>query len=408
MEIAFIHPSWPGDEGTGATHTATQVVTGLSNRGHNVTVYCTEKPPKERQEPSGLELEYIYLPDFPPHTNTKLNRALKSRVEEFDKYDVINCYLSTVIPAMSYIGQRTSSAVGITLNAYGAVCPKNDLLYMDEEKCTQKSLFRCSKCVSLTSSDHDEFSTPYRIVSRLGNLRLLQDKNIDTSHIDFFRSPSGHVKSNYVDFGFPADKIHVIPHPLNETFRMEHRSNFNSPYNILYVGYLEKQKGVDKLIPILSKLKEQVDEKVSLSIVGKGGLRTRMEQQAHDLSVRDSVDFMGFVPNEKLPTIYANHDLFIYPGIWDEPLARVYLEALATGTPIISSDYGDIRSILGNGGVITDGTVEGFVSAISDIITNKRFDQISEDAKLKSNEYQADQVLPKIEKVYSTASEIDE
>jgi archaellum biogenesis ATPase FlaH len=59
MEIAFIHPSWPGDEGTGATYTATQIVTGLAERGHDVTVYCTEKPSDEAEISSKLSLSRL-------------------------------------------------------------------------------------------------------------------------------------------------------------------------------------------------------------------------------------------------------------------------------------------------------------------------------------------------------------
>lgn len=406
MKIAFIHPRYPGAEGTGATYTATQIVNGLAERGHEVTVYCPEEPPKEVQPSSNLELEYLDFSGFPYHTNSQLNRALRERVGEFDSYDVTNCYISPALPAMEYIGRKTSSATGVTLNAYGAVCPKNDLLFMNEENCTYRSLSRCTKCISATSFGHDEFSAPYRIFSQLGNLRLIKGSHNAASTIDFFRSPSGHVKENHVDFGFQSDKIHTIPHPLNEEFLVEHASDFTEPYKLLYVGYLEKHKGVNKLVPILNGLQEEQNQEVSLTVVGEGGLRSDMEQQARNYGVQNSVDFRGFVPNKQLPTVYASHDIFVYPGIWDEPLARVYLEALGTGTPIVTSEYGEIKSIVSNGGVTVDGSTEEFILAINDIILEDRLEQLSNGANNKAKEYKLKNILPEIERVYSEKSKI--
>jgi len=404
VQIAFIHPSWPGDEGTGATHTATQVVTGLADRGHDVTVYCPDDPP-DGAENAPYTLETLNVSGFPYHTNTQLNRAIREVTPAFDDYDLTNCYLPAGLPAMEHVARKTSTATGVTLNAYGAVCPKNDLLYRDETQCDRRGLARCLSCLSLTSPGHDEFSAPYRMVSRLGNYRLVRQGGADLSVIDCFRSPSAHVKTNHVDFGFPADRISVVPHPLNDAFLVDHRSDFEEPYRLLYVGFLERQKGVETLIPVLSALRERLDEQVTLTVVGDGGRRSAMERQASELGVTDAVTFRGFVPNERLPSVYAAHDLFIYPGIWEEPLARVYLEALATGTPVVSTEYGSVASILGDGGVTTDGSVDGFVSAVAGLLRDGRLPDLSDGARRKADGYRLDRVIPQIESIYRTAVE---
>jgi glycosyltransferase involved in cell wall biosynthesis len=400
MKIAFIHPSWPGDEGTGATYTATQVICGLAQRGHDVTVYCPDTPPENVDIPSGIVLENLDLSGFPYHTNTQLNRALQSRVEEFDAYDVTNSYCLPALPSLKIIGRQTTSATGVTLNAYAAICPKNDLMYLDRQQCTHRSIARCTQCIVRTSSGHEEFSTPYRMMSRFGNFRLIHDSESDIETIDFFRAPSDHVKKNHVDFGFPADPIRVIPHPLNEQFLVDHRSDFDEPYQLLYVGYLESHKGVDKLVPILSQLRERLDSEIVLTVVGKGGLQSKMERQASVYGVADAVRFRGFIKNRGLPEVYASHDLFIHPGVWEEPLARVYLEALATGTPIVTRKYGSIAEIIGGGGITTDGTIEGFVDAIAAAITHERLRELSEGAKETVVEYHRSRVIDRIEHMY--------
>jgi len=101
MRIAFIHPSWPGDEGTGATHTATQIVTSLANRGHEVLVYCSESIPDSVEVEPDIELEELPVSGFPYHSNTQLNRAIREKKNEFSTFDVTNCYLPAGLPAMA-------------------------------------------------------------------------------------------------------------------------------------------------------------------------------------------------------------------------------------------------------------------------------------------------------------------
>jgi len=403
MRAAFIHPSFPSAEGTGATHSATQIVAGLSDAGHDLCVYCTQSP-DERLEIDGAKLRHLDSNSSNPHTNTKLNKVITSRINEFDEYDIVHSYLPSLIPALERIGKQTSAGTVVTLNAYAGVCPKNDLLYLDREDCRDNSTGRCLRCLTQTSPGHEEFSAPYRIISRLGNLRLIRRGEKRLDQIDAFRAPSAHVKSNYVELGFPSDPIHVIPHPLDERFDIPHNSGFTEPYELLYVGYLEKHKGVEKLVPLMASLAESNVE-FSLTIVGSGGLESTLHSQAEEHGVTDSIEFAGFVPNEDLPEIYTSHDCFVYPGIWDEPLARVYLEAFATGTPVVTSEYGNIAEIVGDAGRVTDGSVEGFRETLLDVVANGELEVMSAAAKDRAEAFRLSKVVKQIGGVYSTILE---
>jgi len=88
-------------------------------------------------------------------------------------------------------------------------------------------------------------------------------------------------------------------------------------------------RGVDRLVPILNRLNDRVSGAVRLTVVGDGGLRTDMEQRAADSAIEDRVTFTGWLPNDDLPRVFAAHDCFVYPGRWDEPFGRVFLEALS-------------------------------------------------------------------------------
>ncbi|WP_266081625.1 glycosyltransferase family 4 protein [Haladaptatus caseinilyticus] len=401
MKIAFIHPSWPGSEGTGATHSATQVAKGLAERGNEVHVFCTEPIDNVSTTEENMTLKYLPAEGRLHHYqyNLKLNHTLKERASEFDKYDIVHSYLTILIPGLEAIGKRTSASTVATLNAYGGVCPKNDLYYLDEQQCKSASFAKCTSCIAQTSDNTDE--NPIRLTaSRLANLKLVMEGKRNLDHLDAFRAPSGHVRENYVRHEFPEDKIQVIPHPLNSDFLVDHRSEFTEPYRLLYVGFLKQKKGVEELIPIVTRLRELTDAQFTLSIVGKGPSEKRMREQTQQLGVEDIVEFRGFMSNEELPNIYANHDLFVYPSLWEEPLGRVYIESLATGTPIVSSAYGSIEEIIGDGGVAVHGGPDSFAHEISSLFSGRTLKEMSAAAICEAQKFRREAVVNRIEKMY--------
>lgn len=399
MRIAFIHPHFPSAEGTGATHTATQIVTGLAEAGHEVYVYCAEVPDDDLID-SKIEFRYLTGDSSHPHTDTRLNREVTARLDEFGEFDVVHSYLMSLIPAIAEVGKATDASTVVTLNAYKGVCAKNDLLYRNEERCESKSIGKCLRCIGSTGFNDDEYGYLYQTGSQLFSLQLVREATQRFDHVDAFRAPSEHVRENYVQFGYDRNKIRVIPHPVDENFLVDHRSEFTEPYNLLYVGYLIESKGVRKLIPILDSLNDGEFE-FNLTIVGTGGLESTLRKQAEEHNVENRVEFAGFVPNGELPRVYAEHDCFVYPGIWDEPLARVYLEALSTGTPIVTSEYGVVEEIVGEGGVTTDGSIDDFRRKILQLARDDSFRELSQGGRRKATEYDLETVIEEITEMYT-------
>jgi hypothetical protein len=86
MRIAFVHPRYPSAEGTGATHSATQVVSGLAEAGHELCVYCPELPDNPPAL-DGVELRHLGGTSNLPHTQTRLNREVAARQAELREFD---------------------------------------------------------------------------------------------------------------------------------------------------------------------------------------------------------------------------------------------------------------------------------------------------------------------------------
>ncbi len=97
--------------------------------------------------------------------------------------------------------------------------------------------------------------------------------------------------------------------------------------NLLYVGRLSQEKGLEQLIDIVNRRKD-----LSLAIVGSGPIETDLKLRAGD-----NIDFLGYVENEKIDSVMIQYDALILPSI-REPWGLVVQEALACGLPVICSD----------------------------------------------------------------------
>lgn len=403
MEIGFIHPSYPQGEGTGAVQSASRIVSELATRGHDVTVYCRESPPETERDHPDLSIRSLERSGYPYHTGLQLDRALRERRAEFEAYDVVHSYVMNALPALGEIAAETSAATVVTLNAYGGVCAKNDLRYMDREPCTGNGLAKCTACSVATSGGHDEDGRLYRSASRLGYLKLVRDGERNADRIDAYHALSPHIRETYADFGFPRDRLEVIPNILDDRFSRPHESDFEEPYELLYVGSLDSHKGVERLVPILAALRRRSSARFRLTVVGDGGLRSDLERQVAANGLEDAVSITGWLPNEDLPSVFAAHDTFLYPGQWDEPFGRVFLEALATGTPVVASDVGSVESIVADGGRTTDGTVDGFVETVLELLAADELESTSAAAKRRAEAYRADVVVPQLVELYERA-----
>ncbi|HEY92829.1 MAG TPA: glycosyltransferase family 4 protein [Dehalococcoidia bacterium] len=129
--------------------------------------------------------------------------------------------------------------------------------------------------------------------------------------------------------------------------------------NILFVGRLEKRKGVSYLLEAYKRVKQEIPNS-RLIIVGPGTrLRGKYEKKVKRNSLKDVV-FVGFVSCDELPRYYKTADIFCAPAIGWESFGIILLEAMAMGKPIVASN------IEGYAGLVTHG-VEGLLVPPKDV-----------------------------------------
>jgi len=147
------------------------------------------------------------------------------------------------------------------------------------------------------------------------------------------------------DRGIEAD-ISVIPNGI-DCSRFE-PTDCKSRRQLLFVGRLKDGKGPHYLLEAFGQLAAQYPD-LSLKLVGDGPLRPDLETQASQLGVSDRVEFLGEVPNDELPRLYNESLAFVLPSL-SEGLPRTVLEAMACGTPVVTSDLEQLRPIVEDAG----------------------------------------------------------
>ncbi len=151
---------------------------------------------------------------------------------------------------------------------------------------------------------------------------------------------------------------------------------------ILTVGRMAEKKGFRYLIEAMPKVLEKLP-KAKLVLIGDGPERQGLEQQAKGLGLGKSVIFAGKVTHKELERWYPTADAFVLPSIVTkegdtEGLGVVFLEAIASGTPIIGSDVGGIPDIIRDNetGLLVPQKDSGALSeAMIKVLTDKKLKQ---------------------------------
>jgi phosphatidylinositol alpha-mannosyltransferase len=114
--------------------------------------------------------------------------------------------------------------------------------------------------------------------------------------------------------------------------------------NILFVGRLEKRKGLGNLLRAYVQLKEHLPQ-LRLIVVGEGRLRAGYERWIARNQVPDIV-MAGYVSPDELPRYHASAHIFCAPNTGKESFGIVLLEAMAAGLPVVATDIPGFSSVI--------------------------------------------------------------
>jgi glycosyltransferase involved in cell wall biosynthesis len=170
------------------------------------------------------------------------------------------------------------------------------------------------------------------------------------------------MKRNLIAQGHPEGHVEVIPYftPIPEEPFPQSRTG-----NILFVGRISPEKGLERLLDITSLLK--ADFRLVIVGTGDSNYQTFLMKKVRENRLEAKIEFVGKTENSKLGPYYREAAFLVVPSVWPEPFGIVGIEAMAHSRPVIAFDVGGISDWLEDGKtgyLVPCGDSEGFARKI--------------------------------------------
>ncbi|MHB1868258.1 MAG: glycosyltransferase family 4 protein [Nitrososphaerales archaeon] len=312
---SYYHP-WIG----GAETYASNLAKGLAKRGHEVTVYCSDRPLHAGESlEDGIKVVRMRTPAtfygtplvlFPPEIIV-------------ERYDVIHAnFPSPYLAAVSALiaAARTTPAVLTWHNDLPPVTSGAGMLVGIHDAVSGSYLNGYRKIIATTYA----YSKRSRLLSRYSDKVVVIQNGVNTTRFNP-RVDGEVVRQRY---GLGQSKV------------------------ALFVGALttwHAYKGVEVLLRAFKNASEKGGD-IKLLIVGGGNMMGKYKSMAQELCISSSVVFAGKVSDEELPQYYAACDFSILPSKdLSEGFGLVLLEAMACGKAVIGSRVGGIVEVITEG-----------------------------------------------------------
>jgi len=156
---------------------------------------------------------------------------------------------------------------------------------------------------------------------------------------------------------------------LDEIDAVEGLEKSNKVFTIGYIGQLIERKNLHVLLKTIKKL-DLVTDNIKLIIIGDGALRSKLEDNAEKLGIKNRISFMGFRPDAI--KFLKTFDVFVLPSLM-EGIPRCVMEAMACNVPVVASDIPGNRELVihGKTGLLfPPGDVDNLTESILHIINN--------------------------------------
>ncbi len=140
---------------------------------------------------------------------------------------------------------------------------------------------------------------------------------------------------------------------------------------ILYVGNIKPHKNLERLIEAFHRLRRHEFEHVKLLIIGDEISKyPALRRAVHRHHLHKHVRFLGFVPLETLAVLYRLASVFVFPSLY-EGFGLPPLEAMASGTPVVTSNVSSLPEVVGDAAILVDpydpeAIAEGIRRALTD------------------------------------------
>lgn len=212
-------------------------------------------------------------------------------------------------------------------------------------------------------------------------------------------------------FDIAPDKVQVIYNAIDERFftppdeattdRVRQRYQLDHPF-VLYVGNIKPHKNIERLIAGFGRARPGGPAGLKLVIVGDEVSKyPSLRQMVHRHQLDKHVRFLGFQPQETLASFYQLAGVFVFPSLY-EGFGLPPLEAMACGTPVVTSNVSSLPEVAGDAALLVDPyNVDEIAAAIHRALTDEatRAD-LSARGRIRARQFSWHTAVDQIHRVY--------
>jgi glycosyltransferase involved in cell wall biosynthesis len=223
-------------------------------------------------------------------------------------------------------------------------------------------LVPCKSVVTIHDCIHLRF--PQYLPNRLGYVYARSSLWIATHRSSRILTVSETSKRDILRyFRVPESKIDVIHNAIDERLgtpptgeemnQVRERYQLNDPF-VLYAGNIKPHKNLERLIEAFNTLRRGGLEHVKLLIIGDEISKyATLRRAVHRHKLHKHVRFFGFVSDKTLASLYRLASVFVFPSLY-EGFGLPPLEAMAAGTPVITSNVSSLPEVVGDAAILID------------------------------------------------------
>jgi len=310
---------------------ATYLIDGLANIGHSVTVVCTEDSKTERN----TDVRFFTLDKLAvdPTPNAWLSLSYKfsgilRKIIKMERFDIV--HYTDARESLFPSNNERALKIGTVHDFYSAIAPKNLLWYRRYYPSDWIKRFLYYNLNKLLES----YALPRLdgLISVCGyTLRQLNEK-----------------------YGVPMSKFHIVYNGIDVDKynkihdQYKHERELRHDPLILFVGGNFQRKNLSLIIKSSPDVIRELPN-AQFCVVGKDSTAERhMRNLTRRLGVENNFKFLGYIEKDTLHRLYVKSDVFVMPSLY-ESFAFVFLEALASGTPIIGGKVGGAAELINHG-----------------------------------------------------------
>lgn len=164
-----------------------------------------------------------------------------------------------------------------------------------------------------------------------------------------FHAVSKAIAKEAEQYGASADKIDIIYSFVSDEILQKpvQPKTKQAELRIISVGRFFWKKGYEYALDALALLKER-GITFTYTLIAEGKTPASIIYQLHQIGLKDRVNIVNGLSHNEVLKVIERHDVLVLPSV-EEGIANVVLEAMATGTPVISSDVGGMKEVIDNG-----------------------------------------------------------